>query len=119
MHKQLQNMDLVYRNAEVAIIAAAGKDSLYGLLGVGGRFRTPQPCMSRFDIVALRECSMTEWTARIVAGSTLWVVWGLAGTAARRSRSWRFGAFLPRPYEIVNDFGGSTDCLSRLRCGGA
>ena len=80
-------MDLVCCNAKVAIIAAAGKDSLYGLPGVGGRSRTPQPCMSRLNIVALRECSMTEWTARIVAGSTLWVVWGLAEMAARRSRS--------------------------------
>ena len=67
------------------------------------------PRMSRFDIVALRECSVTEWTARIVAGSTLWVVWGLAEMAARRPLSWRFGTFLPRPYEIVNDSGGSTD----------
>ena len=65
--------------------------------------------MSRFDTVALRECSVTEWTARIVAGSTLWVVWGL--------RRWRRDGLVRGAsersslvHEIVNDSGGSTDC---------
>lgn len=40
---QVRKMDLIYRNCEVCIIAAAGQDPLYGLPGVGRRNRQPQP----------------------------------------------------------------------------
>jgi hypothetical protein len=41
---QIRQMDLVYKNAEITIIAAAGKDPRYGLPGVGRRHRASQPC---------------------------------------------------------------------------
>ncbi|OAL46375.1 HET-domain-containing protein [Pyrenochaeta sp. DS3sAY3a] len=41
-HEQIANMDLVYKNAELTIIAAAGSDADYGLPGVGLRQRIPQ-----------------------------------------------------------------------------
>ncbi|KAF7540469.1 hypothetical protein G7054_g1300 [Neopestalotiopsis clavispora] len=37
--KQIQQMDLIYQNAELAIIAAAGNDERHGLPGVGGKDR--------------------------------------------------------------------------------
>ncbi|ETS82415.1 hypothetical protein PFICI_04291 [Pestalotiopsis fici W106-1] len=37
--KQIQQMDLIYQNAELAIIAAAGTDERHGLPGVGGKER--------------------------------------------------------------------------------
>lgn len=40
---QISNMDLVYNNAQVTIIASAGEDSNYGLPGVGDRPRNRQP----------------------------------------------------------------------------
>ena len=41
---QIRQMDLVYKNAEITMIAAAGKDPRYGLPGVGRRHRASQPC---------------------------------------------------------------------------
>jgi hypothetical protein len=41
-HNQIANMDLVYKNAEVTIIAAAGNDATYGLPGIGSRSRHKQ-----------------------------------------------------------------------------
>ncbi|KAG5826947.1 hypothetical protein H9Q74_002968 [Fusarium xylarioides] len=41
--EQLRHMHLVYANAEVTLIAAAGKDSSAGLPGVPGRPRNQQP----------------------------------------------------------------------------
>lgn len=42
-HDQIQGMNLVYKNAELTIIALAGRDPSYGLPGVGGRSRLQQP----------------------------------------------------------------------------
>jgi Heterokaryon incompatibility protein (HET) len=42
-HHQINNMDLIYGNAEVTIVAAAGKDPTFGLPGVGKRVRLRQP----------------------------------------------------------------------------
>jgi hypothetical protein len=39
---QIQQMDLIYRNAFVTIVAAAGTDPYFGLPGVGATPRTPQ-----------------------------------------------------------------------------
>jgi hypothetical protein len=39
---QVQMMDLIYHNAEITIIAAAGSDPFYGLPGVSVRFREAQ-----------------------------------------------------------------------------
>jgi hypothetical protein len=43
---QVLKMDLIYRNAQITIIACAGKDSDYGLPGVGLRERQPHPYSS-------------------------------------------------------------------------
>jgi hypothetical protein len=40
---QIQNMDAIYANSEVTIIAAAGEDPSYGLPGIGYRSRFCQP----------------------------------------------------------------------------
>lgn len=42
-HAQIQQMDLVYQNAEVTIVAAAGNNPSHGLPGVGRRHRSLQP----------------------------------------------------------------------------
>ena len=41
-HIQISQMDSVYQNAEVTIIAAAGDDPAYGLPGMGSAMRIPQ-----------------------------------------------------------------------------
>lgn len=41
-HEQIANMDVVYKNAELTIVAAAGSNADYGLPGVGTRQRIPQ-----------------------------------------------------------------------------
>ncbi|KAK8105238.1 hypothetical protein PG999_008597 [Apiospora kogelbergensis] len=45
-HEQIANMDVVYKNADLTIIAAAGTNADYGLPGVGARTRHPQPQIS-------------------------------------------------------------------------
>jgi hypothetical protein len=42
-HNQIRQMDLIYMNAQVTIIAAAGVDPHYGLPGVNGTLRKQQP----------------------------------------------------------------------------
>jgi hypothetical protein len=42
-HDQIQQMDAIYENSELTIIAAAGHDESYGLPGVGFRSRGSQP----------------------------------------------------------------------------
>ena len=44
MKEQLHTMDMLYRNAELTIIAAAGSNSSFGLPGVRGQSRVAQPC---------------------------------------------------------------------------
>lgn len=48
-HRQINDMDLIYRNAEVTIVAAAGKDPAFGLPGVGERQRLTQPAATVND----------------------------------------------------------------------
>jgi Heterokaryon incompatibility protein (HET) len=68
---QIRQMDLVYKNAEVTIIAAAGKDPQYGLPGVGRRHRASQPCAKigeHFLVSALDDLSYcirdSSWVSR-------------------------------------------------------
>ena len=42
MHIQIRQMDLIYANAHLTIIAAAGQDPQHGLSGVRGTWRKPQ-----------------------------------------------------------------------------
>lgn len=41
-HQQVQQMNIIYENADLTIVAAAGTDETYGLPGVGQVPRTPQ-----------------------------------------------------------------------------
>ncbi|KAF2435160.1 HET-domain-containing protein, partial [Tothia fuscella] len=41
-HEQIANMDVVYKNAELTIVAGAGSNADYGLPGVSERHRTQQ-----------------------------------------------------------------------------
>jgi len=41
-HDQIQKMDIIYANANLTILAAAGKDPSFGLPGFGGRSRKQQ-----------------------------------------------------------------------------
>lgn len=66
---QMEQMDAIYSNSEVTIIALAGEDPAYGLPGVGRRSREPQfhkrigSCviMSSFEDSAVR---LSHWNRR-------------------------------------------------------
>lgn len=45
-HLQIRQMDRIYRNAELTIIAAAGHDESYGLPGVGIQARPRRPIIT-------------------------------------------------------------------------
>ncbi|CAI6336164.1 unnamed protein product [Periconia digitata] len=42
--KQIQNMDKIYGQSALTIVAAVGSDPHYGLPGISGKLRSPQPC---------------------------------------------------------------------------
>ncbi|KAI0545389.1 heterokaryon incompatibility protein-domain-containing protein [Xylaria curta] len=52
-HDQIQQMDTVYQNSALTIVAAAGTDEAYGLPGVGGRHRTQQPIARLKDVTVI------------------------------------------------------------------
>ncbi|KAK1855402.1 tol protein [Colletotrichum chrysophilum] len=45
-HGQISQMDSIYQNAELTIIAAAGSDPTYGLPGMSSRLREPYPTVA-------------------------------------------------------------------------
>ncbi|KAK2762519.1 tol protein [Colletotrichum kahawae] len=47
---QISQMDSIYHNAELTIIAASGSDPTYGLSGIGSRHRQPHPTLVIRDI---------------------------------------------------------------------
>ncbi|KAF3811753.1 hypothetical protein GCG54_00014504 [Colletotrichum gloeosporioides] len=47
---QISQMDSIYHNAELTIIAAAGSDPTYGLPGIGNKHRQPHPTLVIRDI---------------------------------------------------------------------
>ena len=65
---QLHSMDQVYSRASVCLIAAAGSDPSFGLPGVGGQCRIPQPCA----IVGTRALVSTMPTLESEIASTIW-----------------------------------------------
>ena len=70
--EQLNNMDLVYQNAWVTIVAAAGEDAHFGLPGVGGQRRLHQPSAKigdEFLVSTLPDLST-------VLGATVWATRG-------------------------------------------
>lgn len=44
--RQINNMDIIFKNSEVTIVAAAGVDANFGLPGVSTRPRKPQRCVA-------------------------------------------------------------------------
>ncbi|KAH8677945.1 heterokaryon incompatibility protein-domain-containing protein [Xylariales sp. PMI_506] len=53
-HDQIQQMDLIFQNAEVTIVAAAGADPTFGLPGAGRttRKRQPQGQVGKYNLVS-------------------------------------------------------------------
>ena len=56
---QMRQMDLIYRNADVTIIAVGGKGPEYGLPGVGSRARTLPTHIMRVENTALSNANET------------------------------------------------------------
>lgn len=53
-HDQIRNVDLIYRGADLTIIAAAGKDATFGLPGVGAVPRIRQPSVQLGPVLRSR-----------------------------------------------------------------
>jgi hypothetical protein len=70
-HNVIRNMDRIYQRAEITIIAATGEDRHYGLPGVRGTPRKPQP--------TLRVCGKVFVAAQEVAGQILESKWSTRG----------------------------------------
>lgn len=72
-HSQIQTMDLIYKNAEVTIIALAGKHSSAGLPGIGRTPRIPQPHIVLGDITLVSSLlSLRTLIKRSVWGRRGW-----------------------------------------------
>ncbi|KAH6974454.1 heterokaryon incompatibility protein-domain-containing protein, partial [Ilyonectria sp. MPI-CAGE-AT-0026] len=70
---QIERMGLIYRGAEVTIVAAAGKDESYGLPGVGVTPRMKQ------DIIKLGSCAILatgQDPAHFIREKSRWWTWG-------------------------------------------
>jgi hypothetical protein len=70
-HNVIRNMDRIYEGAEITIISATGDDPHYGLPGVRGTPRKPQP--------TLRVCGKVFMAAQEVAGEILDSKWSTRG----------------------------------------
>lgn len=64
-------MDVIYSEASLVIIAAAGEDPTYGLPGAGSQSRTPQQSINLRDCTLLQtfprvehELEASTWTSR-------------------------------------------------------
>jgi hypothetical protein len=64
-------MDVIYSEASLVIIAAAGNDPTYGLPGVGAQARTPQQSIKTKDCTLLqtfprvwKEIRESAWVSR-------------------------------------------------------
>ncbi|OAL02351.1 HET-domain-containing protein [Phaeosphaeriaceae sp. SRC1lsM3a] len=58
-HAQISRMDVIYSEASLVIIAAAGEDPTYGLPGAGSQSRTPQ------QSIKLRDCTLLQTFPRV------------------------------------------------------
>ncbi|KAH9906862.1 heterokaryon incompatibility protein-domain-containing protein [Xylariomycetidae sp. FL2044] len=70
-HQQINQMYLIYRNAELTIIAAAGSGPEYGLAGINSRSRSRQPTctVGRFEIISTlrhphKTIQSSKWSTR-------------------------------------------------------
>jgi hypothetical protein len=57
-------MDLIYANAQVTIIAAAGADPWYGLPGVAGTLRKKQPKLAVSDGIISSTLPASAWVIK-------------------------------------------------------
>ena len=70
-HQQITNMDLIYREADITLIAAAGEDASFGLPGVGVARRVQEPrarigpwLMRPIPPNAAHEILQSKWSTR-------------------------------------------------------
>jgi hypothetical protein len=63
-HDQIRHIDLIYANAQVTIIAAAGADPLYGLPGVAGTLRKKQPKLAVSDGIISSTLPASAWVIK-------------------------------------------------------
>jgi hypothetical protein len=68
MATQIGQMDLIYANAQVTIIAAAGEGPHHGLLGVAGTLRTVQPALR----LGKHHIASTLAKGTAIAGQSKW-----------------------------------------------
>jgi hypothetical protein len=59
-HAQISQMDVIYSEASLVIIAAAGDNPTYGLPGVGPQARTPQQSLTLKDCTLLQTYPVPE-----------------------------------------------------------
>jgi hypothetical protein len=63
-HNQIRQMDLIYANAQVTIIAAAGAGPDYGLQGVRGTLRRYQPNLSIGRLLIASTLPHPKWLVK-------------------------------------------------------
>ncbi|KAI3331588.1 heterokaryon incompatibility protein-domain-containing protein [Xylariaceae sp. AK1471] len=70
-HDQIQQMDTIYQNSELTLIAAAGIDETYGLPGVGIRARACQPIIKARGVTVMwmpkdphKSIKSSHWSSR-------------------------------------------------------
>jgi hypothetical protein len=83
---QINKMDVIYKAAEITIIAAAGEDEDFGLPGVGSTRRIPQPTATIGDITIFS-------TMKDPRMSIVWSKW--------RTRGWTYQEAVLSPRRLV------------------
>lgn len=71
-HDQIGQMDLIYASARFTIIAAAGSGPHYGLPGVQGTMRKPQPRLKLDGVTLVSTLPFSSWPIR----NSLWATRG-------------------------------------------
>lgn len=84
--QQIAQMDAIYRNADMTIIAAAGKDAEAGLPGVGDTPRVPQPVLHTNGLTLLS----TMTNPRHIISNSFW-----------NRRGWTFQEAILSPRRLV------------------
>ena len=99
---QIQNMDNIYQGAYLTIVAAAGKDSTYGLPGVTWRPRREQLYVNTGSFALVGSLP----TAHEVARNSTWA-----------TRGWTYQeAVLPRRLLIFTDYQAHLVCPAQIWC---
>lgn len=101
---QIQNMDNIYQGAYLTIVAAAGKDSTYGLPGVTSRPRKRKQLY--FNIAGSFALVGSLPTAHEVIRNSIWA-----------TRGWTYQeAVLPRRLLIFTDYQAHLVCPAQIWC---